>query len=140
MAKENDSAGEKELYSWTQYQADIEALAGEVRRLDRMPERIYGVPRGGLVVAVSLSHQLGVPLVLTHTEITQETLVVDDIADTGTTFAGLCERLGFRPIIATLYYNPRSAIVPDKFIRKKERWVVFPWETAASSRYDGTST
>lgn len=140
MGKQSDPGGEKEFYSWAGYQADVEALAAEVRRLPHMPARVYGFPRGGLVVAVSLSHLLDVPMTLSPNEITADTLVVDDIADTGTTFERLCRRLGFRPIIATLYYNPRSAIVPDKFIRKKERWVVFPWETAASSRYDGTST
>jgi len=131
---------EKEHYAWAQYQADIERLADEIRNDSRHSlTTIYGIPRGGLVVAVSLSQILGLPIALSAEKITPATLVVDDIADSGKTLDNICRRIGFRPMVVTLYYNPSSVQRPDRFIRTKTKWVVFRWETELSSRYDQTS-
>ena len=86
---------------------------------------IYGIPRGGLVVAVRLSHLLDLPLILDPREIQSNTLVVDDIADSGKTLEKFKNN-----IIATLYYNEKSPVTPKFWIfKKKDRWIVFPWET-----------
>ena len=45
-------------------------------------EGIYGFPRGGLCIAVALSHSLGLPLL---DEPKNNSLIVDDIYDTGLT-------------------------------------------------------
>ena len=63
-----------------------------------------------------------------------EVLVVDDIFDTGLTIARLRDMLKGRTRnvkIATLYCKPannRTGLVPDFFLRKTDRWVVFPHE------------
>jgi ketosteroid isomerase-like protein len=137
MTGRGQQESEKEHYAWAQYQADIERLADEIRSDSRHSlTTIYGIARGGLVVAVSLSQILGLPIVLSAEKITPATLVVDDIADSGKTLDNICRRIGFRPMVVTLYYNPSSVLRPDKFIRTKTKWVVFPWETELSSRYD----
>ena len=50
---------------------------------------IYGLPRGGLPIAVSLSHKLKLPLLMNYADrklvTDKKILVVDDIADTGNT-------------------------------------------------------
>ena len=46
-------------------------------------ENIYGLPRGGLIPAVMLSHQLGIPMA--KGDIGPNTLIVDDICDSGET-------------------------------------------------------
>ena len=50
---------------------------------------IYGLPRGGLPIAVSLSHTLNLPLMMNYNDkkivTNKKILVVDDIADTGST-------------------------------------------------------
>ena len=43
---------------------------------------VYGLPRGGLPLAVWISHRAGIPLLLAPC---RNALVVDDIADTGAT-------------------------------------------------------
>jgi hypoxanthine phosphoribosyltransferase len=89
-------------------------------------ENIYGVPRGGLVVAVYISHLLDdLPIVLRATDTDRgKTLIVDDIADTGKT---LRKFTGYK--IATIYYHKQSIIKPDIWIYQKVRqWIVFPWE------------
>ena len=52
-------------------------------------------------------------------------MVVDDIADSGLTLEKFQNRL-----IATLYYNEKSAVIPKFWVFKKtDKWIVFPWET-----------
>ena len=63
-----------------------------------------------------------------------EVLIIDDIFDTGCTMAKVCEMLGDKTDnikIATLYYKPtnnETGLVPDFFLRKTDRWIVFPHE------------
>jgi len=85
---------------------------------------IYGIPRGGLVPAVYLSHLLGLPIVIEPTG--KETLVVDDICDTGKTL-GAYQHFGYTT--ATLYYHKQSPVEPNIWIyEKKDQWIQFPWE------------
>src|SRR3989344_1396800 len=93
----------RQRYTWQEFGKDIEEVvrwAGE-----RNFKSIYGVPRGGLILGVVLSHRLGLPLKLKVEELDQETLVVDDIADSGRTLENLEKVLNFRPVVATLFYH-----------------------------------
>ena len=81
------SKPDKERYSWKQFEDDCETLAVWAR--GKKFKSIFGIPRGGLVLAVKLSHLLDIPLVLNREDITGHTLIVDDIADSG----GTLERL-----------------------------------------------
>lgn len=101
-------------------------------------KNIYGIPRGGLVMAVVLSYRTGLPLVMTSAEIEKDTVVVDDISDTGQTLAQLLVRLPQRPKVATLFYEKNTKEKPDFAIHEKTQWIVFPWETEESSKYDST--
>ena len=58
----------KEFISWDQYQA---AIDGMVRQYEEHYKNlqcgaIYGLPRGGLPIAVSLSHRLNLPLLMNY--------------------------------------------------------------------------
>ena len=45
--------------------------------------QVYGIPRGGLIVAVLVSHKLGIPLITSLRDMYgKKFLVVDDIVDT----------------------------------------------------------
>lgn len=126
-------------YTYAQFDTDVKKLTRALRPHTSRFDAIYGVPRGGLVPAVHLSHQLGKPLLLDPRRITKRTLIVDDIADSGETLATLLKRrLRFKT--ATLYRTAHAKAQPDFScrVKKKGDWVVFPWETGASSAYDGT--
>ena len=69
-------------------------------------------------------------------KITAETLVVDDISDSGKTLKRLLGRKKAK--VATLYFEKLSKFKPDFYCRIKKEWVVFPWETKHSSKYDKT--
>lgn len=120
-------------------------IDGQITRLQRKLEpslfnfkNIYGIPRGGLVVAVMLSHKIDLPVITDKRQITRKTIVVDDIADTGDTLKKLL-KIKKPGAIATLYFHPQSLVVPLYYVElKADQWLVFPWETNRSSKYDGT--
>jgi len=59
-------------------------------------------------------------------------LVVDDVADTGRTLKFACRyvrRRGAKAVkTATLGCKPHAEFIPDYFVFKSSRWIVFPWE------------
>ena len=84
---------------------------------------VYGIPRGGLVLAVIISHRYNLPLLQAPCK---DCIVVDDIADTGTTLEHYKEK-GY--YITTMFYHKQSKVVPDYWKHEKqEDWIVFPWE------------
>ena len=103
---------------------------------DKHIKKVYGVPRGGLIPAVILSHFLDIPLTLNKEEIDEETVIIDDIVDTGKTILKLPQR----EVLVSLLYKPHSTVTPDFYARKvaNDEWIIFPFETDESSKYDGT--
>jgi len=90
-----------------------------------LADSIYGIPRGGLIPAVMLSHSTGLPLVDT---IGKNTLVVDDMTDSGVTMDKMPGQF-----TAVLYHKPHSSIfTPNVYseLHKGDEWLVFPWENS----------
>ncbi len=113
---------------WNKLDEYVQTLADKIAKDGKPVTGVYGLPRGGLVPAVVLSHKLGVPLLLAPCE---KCVVVDDIADTGVTLQHFADK-GYR--IAVIWYKACSKVVPDYFAVKSARktfggaWIVFPWE------------
>lgn len=105
---------------------------------------VVGLSRGGLIPAVLLSHFFDKPFYAlnkpydTNIPSTGTVLVVDDINDTGKTFARVDEILldkypDLIKVYASLIENTASPFAVDycaKEINKEEdpSWIVFPWE------------
>ncbi len=110
--------------SWNDVEAMINKLVIDIKKSGIVFDGIYGVPRGGLPLAVMMSHMLNLPVLLYPT---RNTLVVDDISDNGLTL----ERMKNKKI-ATLYSTDWTIVKPTWFVAKKEsknHWIIFPWET-----------
>jgi hypoxanthine phosphoribosyltransferase len=115
----------KMLVTWEQVNHYLDALIGYLARTQKLEKvvGIYGIPRGGLVLAVMLSHRLNVPLLLAPCK---DCIVIDDIADTGITLKHYAESNYF---ITTMFYHEQSIVVPNYwFFDKTNKWVVYPWE------------
>lgn len=114
----------KIFIDWEQYGLDIDVLTKKIMTSTHKFDGVYGIPRGGCPIAVAVSHKLNIPLVK---EPTTDTLIVDDISDTGKT---LLDYKQFHT--ATLYVTPWTAKLPDFNVSKiksdKNDWVVFPYE------------
>jgi hypoxanthine phosphoribosyltransferase len=124
----------KTYYGWIAFNRDIRRLA---RQIKRKPKNIYGVPRGGLIPAVVLSHLLKRPLILEVEQIGRDTLIVDDVCDSGATLARLANLT--KIAVVTLYANEERKIEVPRLLYARPtqgKWIVFPWETERSSKRD----
>jgi hypoxanthine phosphoribosyltransferase len=86
-------------------------------------DSVFGLTRGGLIPAVIISHKLNLPW---SEVMLPNTLVIDDIADTGHTLINI---IGC--YTATLHYKPHtSKFKPDIYAQLYEdnEWVIYPWE------------
>ena len=121
----------KKVYiSWEGYVSYIASITNWVKTRDLNLGAVYGLPRGGLPIAVSLSHRLHLPLLMDYYDrkivTDKKILVVDDIADTGHTLKDFENK---HNIICTFHYHEQSIIEPDYWIHKKDDdWIVYPWE------------
>ena len=84
---------------------------------------VYGVPRGGLCLAVALSHKLNIKLI---EKPLKYSLIVDDIYETGITLNS------FKNIEGAMFFVLISKIEPIWWktvtLSYKKEWIVFPWE------------
>ena len=125
----------KTIYSWKLFDLDCKKIARWAK--SKKFKNIYGIPRGGLVVAVQLSHFIDIPIILDYKQISSKTLVVDDISDSGKTLAKLGKLTKLKSNVATLFWADTST-PPNFWCRRKLTWVIFPWETNITSKYDKT--
>ena len=110
--------------SWT----EVGEFVGEVAERTAGTEftGVYGIPRGGCVLAVMLSHRLGIPYLGAPCK---GCLVVDDISDSG---AALSPFLG-RYTTAAMHFREGTSAMPDIVHSEAEDWVVYPWEASGCS-------
>ena len=90
-------------------------------------DSVFGLKRGGLIPAVMLSHLLNIPFTY---EISKNTLIVDDICDSGETFIKLYEK---HPdaIYSCLHFKPHTSRFFPKLKAMElnsDDWIVYPWE------------
>jgi hypoxanthine phosphoribosyltransferase len=113
-------------FTWNAFDRAVDILVDKLRAqaVLRRVRSIYGIPRGGLVLAVALSHRLELPLT---SEVARRTLVVDDISDTGRTLHRLN---GEALLTATIHCVSDTVFVPDVWVLEKPKntWIVYPWE------------
>ncbi len=120
------------IYTVEEFVRDMKVLSGAVKASDKWPyiHNVYGVPRGGLAIALWMSHLLEKPLLMKRNQIGPHTLVCDDIADKGLTLGEIRPRISL-----TIFYNPRSTYTPTFWLHEKRyEWIQFPWETASTTR------
>jgi len=86
-------------------------------------DSVFGLKRGGLIPAVMISHKLGLPW---SDVMLPNTLVVDDICDTGVT---LKNTIGCNT--AVLHYKPHTSCFRPNIYAKEhngDEWIIYPWE------------
>ena len=122
----------KVYLTWEEVDDLVNILKQKV--LDELPEigSVMGIARGGLIPAVMLSHKLGVP----YTNLVDpNTLVVDDICDSGVTIK---EAPG--SYTATLHYKSSAIVKPSVYaslLLNESQWLVYPWENEDSNTIQG---
>ncbi len=94
-------------------------------------EGVFGFPRGGLCIAVALSHSLEIPLLK---EPKRNSLIVDDIYDTGHTLEKIKYLQGSETHVWISKKKP-TWWNSYKYIKDNE-WIIFPWESMKKAEKD----
>lgn len=97
---------------------------------------VLAIARGGLVPATYIAHALGVSNIVSCKSIppsfSEDTrvLIVDDIADSGTTLMQLTDSMVNKYRVATIFKRFDTVYEPDFYGQeiKHKNWVTFPWE------------
>ena len=116
-------------FSWCEFDKSVEHIANKCKFLEF--SGVYGIPRGGLCLAVALSHKLKINLI---SEPIKNSLIVDDIYETGITLKA------FKHIEGAMFFVLFSKVSPTWWnsvqISEKNEWIVFPWENPLNLQSD----
>ena len=108
-------------FSWSEFDKSVDYIANQFKF--RKLSGVYGVPRGGLCLAVALSHKLNIKLV---EKPLKNSLIVDDVYETGFTLSNFknIEGANFFVLVSKkkpIWWNTVT-------LSYKKEWIVFPWE------------
>lgn len=141
-------------YTWNDFDKDTDILINKIRESKYQIDVIGGIIRGGLPLATVLSHKLKKPIetsmiqlrdgevrrdfwILDKLDDNKNILFVDDISDTGETFAWILKQYSIKKRnkisqvkFASLIMDPTAKIKSDFYSREKKdkSWIEFPWE------------
>ena len=162
-----DLQPDRETLTWQGFGDASRALTQSIVDSGWMPELIVAIARGGLLPAGAISYAIGVMLkgttttefytgvgqTLTEPQLLpplmdvsamdgKRVLVVDDVADSGSTLKMVMDMINAHGLSldghttvkaearsAVIYKKPRSVIEPDYMWRETDKWINFPWST-----------
>jgi len=141
------------IVSWERFGDMSEKLADRLAEdYGKRIDIVVGLARGGILLSMVISerlnreltfmrvksytakHKEGKPRLVfdIQSDISKKTvLLVDDLSDTGETFKFSVNHLKkYKPkkiITASMHIKPWTKFVPDLYLEKTDRWVVYPW-------------
>ena len=125
----------KKYVTWEEIEQDIDSIVKDLLKHADI-DYVVGIPRGGLIIAVMISHKLGVKhMTIDHLEKLEEfeldidkkkILIVDDISDSGQTL----KRFRKDYTTATLDVRNTTIAIPQFYANWLDTadWIVYPWE------------
>ena len=108
-------------FTWSEFDKSVEQIANKCSF--KKFSGIYGVPRGGLCLAVALSHKLKIELI---SEPEKNSLIVDDVYETGITLQKFKNIEGAKFFV--IFSKNKPTWWNSVHISEKSEWIVFPWE------------
>ena len=116
-------------FTWKEFDKSVEFIAEKCNFLDF--SGIYGIPRGGLCLAVALSHKLKLKLI---SKPIKNSLIVDDVYETGITLNSFKNIEGAKFFV--LFSKNKPTWWESVHISDKSDWIVFPWENTSNLQSD----
>jgi hypoxanthine phosphoribosyltransferase len=118
--------------TWEHFEEAMRSAVAELSKhplIPNQPTGVYGIPRGGLIVAVTLSHRLSIPWLA---EPQPGCILVDDVIETGHTMQTLINNLHKQhPGLhwATWVWITKNLLPRISYHRYVDPkiWVCFPW-------------
>ena len=118
------------VLSWLEFDLAVQSLVEQLSSASFAG--VYGVPRGGLCLAVALSHALQRPLLA---EPKPDALIVDDVYETGRTLEAL--HASFPKALGVVWVSKRPPQWWDAVVvTDSSEWLLFPWENATRAMAD----
>lgn len=114
--------------NWEDFDIAIGRLCYKLKGIDAVG--IYGQPRGGLCLAVALSHHLNLPLLL---EPQDGMIWVDDVCESGLTVANIQHKPAAKAVWVSM--KPSFDVIAA-YVTFDHPWVIFPWEDAEKALDD----
>ena len=130
----------KQYISWKEVENLVDILHTSILQSGKKFDYICGIPRGGLIPAVMLSHKLIIPyhLDIDSYYVGEDYLYVDDICETLDKLVKKYQTLFSFPFnlkTAVLHYKPHTSRIEPTFyssIWGSDTWIVYPWEAKDS--------
>ena len=126
----------KDFISWNVIDECVLDIAEHLLRTEIKFEGVYGIPRGGTLLSVMLSHKLDIPYLKTLNAMYGKSfIVIDDIVDTGKTMKHystleVCKNAYY----VTIHEHEQSSVKPGySVLYKEDKWIVYPWEIKDSA-------
>ena len=124
----------EQYVSWSEIDSLIEILSDIISKSSRVFSSITTLSRGGLVPSRLLADHLGIEkIIVDENKISSDSLVVDDIFDTGETFEKIKSKVDdpSKLFFVTLFAR-RGKSYPSQLLYGKktnnDAYVVFPWD------------
>ena len=108
-------------FTWSEFDKSVDYIAEKCKFWEL--SGIYGIPRGGLCLAVALSHKLNIKLI---EKPLKNSLIVDDIFETGITLSNFKNIEGVNFFVLVSKKKPTWWHTVN--LTPQKEWVVFPWE------------
>ena len=120
--------------SWTEIESLVEQLCKKILKLPRTFSSISTLSRGGFVPSRLVADYLGIETIFVDKRnISSDSLFVDDIFDTGTTFDKVSSKTDnpSKLVFATLFARRGKKYPSNLLYAKKtnnDAYVIFPWD------------
>ena len=124
----------EQYVSWSEIDSLIEMLSDRILKSTRIFSSITTLSRGGLVPSRLLADHLGIEKIIVDAEkISSDSLIVDDIFDTGKTFEKVKSRTDnpSKLFYVALFARRGKSYPPQLIYGEKtndDGYVVFPWD------------
>lgn len=102
----------------------VKQLATKIRESKNEYSSIYGIPRGGYAIAIELGKFLGCEVITDENDIDDNTLIVDDLVDSGKTIS----KYPYNDK-AVLYVKHGKTKMVNYYVKETNEWVKFPDES-----------
>jgi len=132
---EQNSNMNKRFITWDYIETAIDNIASQIKSSELDIQHIFGMPRGGLIPAVMLSHKLNIPLLKIGMVLNNKVLIIDDICDSGLTLHK------YKLPTSTIHTKETASVQPMFYYEVVDKdWIVYPWERADSKTIQDYAT
>ncbi|MEO1923042.1 MAG: phosphoribosyltransferase family protein [Nautiliaceae bacterium] len=149
---------EKYYYKYDEFMNDLEVLEPQIKEFN--PDTLLAIARGGMTIGHFLAERLDTREIYSLNAISYENekkigkpkifnipdlknkkrvLLLDDISDSGETLEevlktlkNLYPKIEFKTL--TIFYKDHTKVMPDIYIKKTDKWVVFFWDKEGQTK------